>query len=65
MTKAAHFTQADVARLVKGVVAAGWPVGSFQIVVEKGRLAVLPFEGASVSPVAGRKANPMDRVLAA
>jgi hypothetical protein len=42
MTKRAPFKQSDVTRLIRGAIAAGLPVGSFKIVVEEGRLALLP-----------------------
>jgi hypothetical protein len=42
MTTPARFRQADVARLVRGAVEGGWPVGSFQVVVDGSRLSLLP-----------------------
>jgi len=42
MTQRASFRQADVARLVRGAIQGGLPVGSFKIVVENGQPALLP-----------------------
>lgn len=49
MTKRATFSQADYTRAIKGAVAAGWPVGSFKIVVEGDRMEVLPIAANSSS----------------
>jgi hypothetical protein len=42
MTARAKVKQADVARVVRGAIRGGLPVGSFKIVVEGGRVEVLP-----------------------
>ena len=46
MSRRAPFRQSDVTRLLKGALAAGLPVGSFKVVVDKGRLALLPSDQA-------------------
>lgn len=51
MSRRANFTQADYARAIKGAVQGGMPVGSFKIVVEDGRLTILPIAQAD-APVA-------------
>lgn len=42
MSKRADFTSATVKRLLRGVIDAGLPVDSFALVVEQGRLMLLP-----------------------
>lgn len=46
MTRRSAPTQADIRRTVKGVIEAGMPVGSFKVVVEDGRLTILPIAQA-------------------
>lgn len=40
--RAITFTPADYATAIKGAVKGGMPVGTFKIVVEDGRLTILP-----------------------
>lgn len=42
MNKPAAFRQVDAKRLIKGALDAGLPVGSFKVVVDNGRLTLLP-----------------------
>lgn len=49
MTRRAAFTQSDATRLMKSALKAGLPVGSFKVVVEEGRLTLLPL-AANESP---------------
>lgn len=52
MTARATFKQADVTRLVRGAIKGGWPVGSFKIVEENGRPALLPVAANAPSDAA-------------
>lgn len=62
MTRRAHFTQADYARAIKGAIKGGWPVGSFEVVVEKDRLRILPINAANSNELA--PTDPLDAELA-
>lgn len=42
MTTPARFRQYDIERLVRAAIKGGWPVGSFQVVVDGSRLTLLP-----------------------
>lgn len=57
MTKRAVVSQADYTRAVRGVLKAGWPVGSFKVVVENGRLEVLPLAANEPSDPAAEAAR--------
>lgn len=48
----APFRQSDIERLVRGAIKGGWPVGGFQIVVDGGRITLLPVAQAE-APVSG------------
>jgi hypothetical protein len=63
MSRRAAFKQADVTRLVKGAVAGGWPVGSFKIAVENGRLTLLPAKPSDALPSADDAEDAWDRAL--
>lgn len=52
MSRRASFTQADYTRAIKGAIRAGLPVGSFKVVVEDGRLTILPIAQAEAPVVA-------------
>lgn len=52
MTRRAAFKQADATRLAKGLQRAGWPVGSFKVVVEEGRIVALPITANEPSDAA-------------
>lgn len=56
MSRKAAFSQAEATRLMKAAHAAGWAVGSYQIVVENGRLALLP-AGPAVADVAASETD--------
>lgn len=38
------FRQVDVARLIRSAEAAGWPRGSYKVVVERERLSLVPID---------------------
>lgn len=63
MSKLASFRQVDVKRLMKGALDAGLPVDSFKIVVENGRLTLLPIAQLSPSP-ASPPADDLDAEIA-
>ena len=46
MTRAT-FKQADVTKIAKGLQNAGWPVGSFKVVIEGGVITALPIDAAA------------------
>jgi hypothetical protein len=49
VTRPARFRQSDVERLVRGAIKGGWPVGGFQIVVDGGRITLLPVTAREVA----------------
>lgn len=49
MPKRPSFTSAEVARLIKGATDSGWALGSFKVVAEGGRLALIPITSAESS----------------
>jgi hypothetical protein len=55
VTKPSTFRQSDVSRAVRGAIKGGLPVGSFKVVVENGRVEVLPI-AANESPDPGAAA---------
>ena len=63
MTKRAAFRTADVTRLVRGAIRGGLPVGSFKVVVDNGRLALLPASDADALPSAEEAEDAWDRAL--
>lgn len=63
MTRAARYTQADVARLVRGAVKGGWPVGSFKVTVENGQPVLLPTGASDPLPSAQDAEDAWDRAL--
>lgn len=52
MTARAAFKQADLSRAIRAAIRGGLPVGSFKVVVENGRVEVLPI-AANESPDPG------------
>lgn len=52
MTAKARVRQADVARVVRGAVRGGLPVGSFKVVVEGDRVELLPVAANTPSDAA-------------
>jgi hypothetical protein len=41
------FRQADVTRAIKSAENAGWPRGSFQVVITEGKIVLLPIDAAA------------------
>lgn len=50
MPKRPSFTSSEVARLIRGALEAGWAWGSFKVVAEGGRLALIPIAGGEGHP---------------
>lgn len=59
MTKRATVRQADVARVVRGALAAGLPVGSFSVEVVDGIVRLLPIAANAPSDDAAEMARRM------
>lgn len=47
MPRRPSFTSSEVARLIKGALEGGWAWGSFKVVAEGGRLALIPINAVA------------------
>lgn len=63
MTRRAAFRQSDVARLIKGALKGGLPVGSFKVSVENGLPVLLPANASDPLPSAQDAEDAWDRAL--